>query len=215
MTRQLTPAQAWSRLLEGNSRFVKGDVLHPDQGASHRAELSAAQFPFAVLFGCSDSRVAAEIVFDQGLGDLFVVRTAGHVIDTTVVGSIEYGVDLLSCPLVVVLAHDSCGAVAAATTALTTGQLPRGFVRAIVDRVIPSMVSMGGVAELEGVDPAVLGREHVRNTMQMLLSYSAGLSESVEKGTCAVVALEYTLVDGTVRLVDWVGDIGVERAPAA
>jgi carbonic anhydrase len=113
--RPTTPAEALSALREGNERFVRGEMLHPSQGVDHRSELSVAQHPFAVIFGCSDSRVAAEIIFDQGLGDVFVVRTAGHVLDTTVIGSIEYGVDVLGASLVVVLGHDSCGAVAAAT----------------------------------------------------------------------------------------------------
>src|SRR5690606_2426708 len=98
--------------------------------------------PFAVIFGCSDSRVAAEIIFDQGLGDTFVVRTAGHVLDTTVIGSIEYGIGVLDSRLVVVLAHDSCGAVAAAAHTLATGEQATGFVRAVVDRVIPSIVNV-------------------------------------------------------------------------
>ena len=117
----MTPAEAWSALLAGNDRFVRGEMEHPSQGVDRRAALAAAQAPFAVLFGCSDSRVAAEIVFDRGLGDLFVVRTAGHVVDTTVLGSIEYGVQVLGAPLVVVLGHDSCGAVGAAADALATG----------------------------------------------------------------------------------------------
>jgi carbonic anhydrase len=104
----LTPAEAWSALRDGNDRFVRGAMEHPSQGIDHRASLSREQHPFAVIFGCSDSRVAAEIIFDQGLGDVFVVRTAGHVLDTTVIGSIEYGVELLGASLVVVLGHDSC-----------------------------------------------------------------------------------------------------------
>lgn len=210
MPNQITPAAAWAVLREGNARFVAGQMQHPSQGTDRRTELSSEQEPFAVIFGCSDSRVAAEIIFDQGLGDLFVVRTAGHVLDTTVVGSIEYGVDLLAAPLVVVLGHDRCGAVAAATTALTTGQLPRGFVRAIVDRVIPSIVSLGGVGVggLASLDAATLGREHTRHTVQMLQSYSAGLSEAIAAGRCAIVGVEYTLTDGRVSLIESVGDIG-------
>src|SRR5699024_6642889 len=87
-----SPAAAWRALKAGNARFVSDTMLHPSQGAARRAELAVAQNPFAVIFGCSDSRVAAEIIFDQGLGDAFVVRTAGHVLDTTVIGSIEYGI---------------------------------------------------------------------------------------------------------------------------
>ena len=210
MANSITPAAAWATLRDGNARFVAGQMRHPSQSADRRAELSEEQQPFAVILGCSDSRVAAEIVFDQGLGDLFVVRTAGHVLDTTVVGSIEYGVDLLHTPLVVVLAHDRCGAVAAAATALATGELPRGFVRAIVDRVIPSIVGMGGggIGGLASLDAAALGREHTRHTVQMLQSYSAGLSEAIAAGRCASVGAEYTLADGRISVVESVGDIG-------
>ena len=215
MSRPTTPAEAWSALLEGNLRFVTGQMAHPSQDAARRTELSAAQNPFAVIFGCSDSRVAAEIVFDQGLGDLFVVRTAGHVVDTTVLGSIEYGVEVLGAPLVVVLGHDSCGAVGAAAEALATGRMPGGFVRAVVDRVIPSIVHLpasdgtddDGTDRRAVVDPVTLGREHVRHTVGMLLSYSSGLRTAVEEGRCAIVGLEYALVEGRVRLVESSGAI--------
>ena len=228
MTHRLTPAQAWSQLLAGNARFVRGEMEHPSQGVDRRSELTAQQDPFAVIFGCSDSRVAAEIIFDQGLGDLFVVRTAGHVVDTTVIGSIEYGVQILHAPLVVVLGHDSCGAVGAAAEALTTGRMPSGFVRAVVDRVIPSIVHLPrtsdqGAAEdgdglapwADGVrpmvvpTPEVLGREHVRHTVRMLQSYSAGLSGAVAEGRCAIVGLEYALLDGRVRMVEFAGGLEV------
>ena len=208
----VTPAEAWSALRDGNDRFVRGEMEHPSQGIDHRASLSGEQHPFAVIFGCSDSRVAAEIIFDQGLGDVFVVRTAGHVLDTTVIGSIEYGVELLGASLVVVLGHDSCGAVAAATTALTTGELPRGFVRAIVDRVIPSIVNIAGGEDrraLASLSAAELGHEHVRHTVSMLQGYSAALAAAVDEGRCAIVGLEYTLADGRVHIVEKLGDIGV------
>ena len=215
-----TPAEAWAALQEGNSRFVGGQADHPNQNVERRAELSAAQAPFAVLFGCSDSRVAAEIIFDRGLGDLFVVRTAGHVVDTTVIGSIEFGVDLLHTPLVVVLGHHGCGAVGAAAEALASGSLPNNFVRAIVDRVIPSLVT--GTAERDGADGSVnkdsltlhlvdqrhLLTEHVRSTVHMLHDYSAVLEEAVAQGRCAIVGMEYDLADGTARTVEVIGDVG-------
>jgi carbonic anhydrase len=182
---------------------------HPSQGFDRRAQLKVAQHPFAVVFGCSDSRVAAEIIFDQGLGDVFVVRTAGHVIDTTVIGSIEYGVEILDTPLVVVLGHDNCGAVAAAAHALRTGEQPPGLVRAVVDRVIPSIVNItaanGGFASISADE---LRREHVRHTVSMLHSYSAGLTKAVEEGRCAIVGVEYDLEDGKARLIEAIGDIG-------
>ncbi|MDM7830756.1 carbonic anhydrase [Cellulomonas edaphi] len=208
MPRELTPAEAWAALREGNERFVRGEMEHPSQSIERRAELSAEQHPFAVLFGCSDSRVAAEIIFDQGLGDLFVVRTAGHVLDTTVIGSIEYGVSVLGAPLVVVLGHDSCGAVAAATAALTDGDIPPGFVRAVVDRVIPSIVSLvGNGQDISSVEASALGHEHVRHTVQMLQGYSVSLAEAVAEGRCAIVGLEYTLSDGKVQVAEVVGSI--------
>ncbi|GII99680.1 carbonic anhydrase [Sediminihabitans luteus] len=208
-----TPREAWERLRHGNQRFVEGTVQHPSQDAGRRAELTVAQHPFAVVFGCSDSRVAAEIIFDQGLGDAFVVRTAGHVIDTTVLGSIEYGVDILGASLVVVLGHDSCGAVAAAAHTLETGEQAGGFVRAVVDRVIPSIVNITAsgrnVRGEDGeVDPDLLRREHVRHTVSMLHSYSAGLASAVAEGRCAVVGVEYSLTEGQARLVEVLGDVG-------
>jgi carbonic anhydrase len=154
MSTDLSPAQAWKRLQEGNARFVADAMEHPSQGTARRSEVAVEQHPHAVLFGCSDSRVAAEIIFDQGLGDLFVVRTAGHVLDTTVIGSIEYGVDILGTPLVVVLGHDHCGAVGAATQALLTGRMPTGFVRAVVDRVIPSLLTHAELAAGQAVAAA-------------------------------------------------------------
>jgi len=205
---ELTPAQAWSALREGNERFVRGEMDHPSQSIEKRTELSSAQHPFAVLFGCSDSRVAAEIIFDQGLGDLFVVRTAGHVLDTTVIGSIEFGVEVLGAPLVVVLGHDSCGAVKAATAALTEGTTTPGFVRAVVDRVIPSIVGMVSQGQdLSTIDAAALGHEHVKNTVQMLQDYSVTLARAVTEGRCAIIGLEYDLVDGRVRVAETVGDL--------
>jgi carbonic anhydrase len=215
--RPLTPAEAWATLRSGNDRFVADTPLHPSQGAARRRETSAGQHPHAVIFGCSDSRVAAEIIFDQGLGDTFVIRTAGHVVDTTVIGSIEFGVDVLHVPLVVVLGHDSCGAVGAAVHTLTTGEQASGFVRAVVDRVIPSIaqITSAGHGAMQSVDPDVLRTEHVRNTVDMLHSYSAGLAEAVAQGRCAIVGVEYDLAEGHARLVEVVGEVGEEPiAPA-
>jgi carbonic anhydrase len=206
--RPTTPAQAWAALVAGNERFVEGRMRHPSQDAGRRAELSQAQSPFAVVFGCSDSRVAAEIVFDEGLGDLFVVRTAGHVIDATVLGSIEYGVEVLGAPLVVVLGHDGCGAVRAAARALADGEVPRGPVRAVVDRVIPSIVGLAATGRpVSSLDAEDLAREHLRATAHMLADYSDALAHRIADGTCAVVAAGYTLADGTVRLAEVAGSV--------
>ncbi len=217
-----TPAAAWAALLEGNRRFVAGDMRHPGQNMARRNEVSTSQHPFAVLFGCSDSRVASELIFDQGLGDLFVVRNAGHVLDTTVIGSIEFGVDLLDTPLVVVLGHENCGAVGAAHEALVSGNTPNGMVRAIVDRVTPSIVTRAPSHALDGTDAPADGdgfeivlpdademvREHVRETVHMLGAYSQILAQAVADGRCAIVGAQYSLSEGRVRLVEALGDIG-------
>ena len=214
--RPTTPAEAWAALMAGNQRFVEGTPAYRDQGIRHRQELSVAQYPFAVIFGCSDSRLAAEIIFDQGLGDAFVVRTAGHVVDTTVIGSIEYGVSILGAPLVVVLGHDSCGAVQAAVDALTTGTMPSGFVRAIVDRVIPSIITRNSLESTltyglpHHPSANALLREHVTNTTRTITAYSQALAVAIEEGSVAVVGVEYTLAEGRARLVAVQGDVGAE-----
>jgi carbonic anhydrase len=201
----LNPRQALSELLDGNQRFAEDRPTKTDQDRSRRAELANGQHPFAVVFGCGDSRVAAELVFDQGLGRLFVVRTAGHVVDAGVLGSVEFGVDLLSIPLVVVLGHDSCGAVTAGVEALENGTMPGGFLRDIVEHVAPSVLAAQRAGDAS-VNSAVA--EHVRQTTRLLVERSPVLSGAVEAGRCAVVGLVYSLVEGSVRLVDVIGDVG-------
>src|ERR1700757_3430282 len=187
------PASAWKALKEGNERFVAGRPAHPSQSIEHRASLAAGQKPTAIIFGCADSRVAAEIIFDQGLGDMFVVRTAGHVIDSAVLGSIEYAVAVLDVPLIVVLGHDSCGAVRATLKALDDGGIPRGYVRDLVERVTPSILA-GRREGLSKVDE--FEARHVRETAAQLLSRSTAISDAVGSGRLAIVGLTYQLADG-------------------
>lgn len=210
MPTTLSPAQAFAHLKAGNTRFVTNVMEHPSQGFDRREELQVAQHPVATFFGCSDSRVAAEIIFDQGLGDLFVVRTAGHVVDTTVIGSIEYAVEVLKTPLIVVLGHDKCGAVHAAAEALATGVQPNGFVRAITDRIIPSIVTMTAQpGSIDTFDENTLRTEHVKHTVSMLHSYSALVAAAVAEGRCAIIGLEYDLADGQAHLISSIGNIDV------
>ncbi|MET7356526.1 carbonic anhydrase [Streptomyces mirabilis] len=194
----LTPSEAFELLLAGNQRFVVGKPQHPNQDAARRAETAPGQRPFAVLFGCSDSRLAAEIIFDRGLGDLFVVRTAGHVAGPEVLGSIEYGVTVLDCPLVVILGHDSCGAVAATRAALTDGVGASGYVRDLIERVTPSVLA-ARAAGLTADDDIIA--EHIRHTVDLLLDRSRILADQVNSGRTAVVGLSYRLADGSARLV--------------
>jgi carbonic anhydrase len=192
------PDDAFAMLLAGNHRFVAGTPEHPNQDAARRAKVAPGQTPFAVLFGCSDSRLAAEIIFDRGLGDLFVVRTAGHVLGPEVLGSIEYGVSVLGCPLVVVLGHDSCGAVAAARAAVADGATADGYVRDVIEKVTPSVLAANAAGRTEDADFIA---EQIRHTVALLLDRSRIVSEAVDAGRTAVAGLAYRLVDGAAELV--------------
>jgi carbonic anhydrase len=191
--RPTTPDEALAELLAGNERFVAGERIHPHQDAEHRAAVAEAQRPFAVVFGCSDSRLAAEIIFDRGLGDLFVVRTAGHIIGAEVLASIEYGVSVLGAPLVVVLGHDSCGAILAAQAALS-GATPEPGLRAIVDRVIPSL------HRAQRIERTDVDAVHVQRTVDILTDMDSSLAKRVADGDCAVVGMTYRLADGRVTV---------------
>ena len=199
------PVSAWKALKEGNERFVAGQPEHPSQSIEHRASLAEEQKPTAVVFGCADSRVAAEIIFDQGLGDMFVVRTAGHVIDSAVLGSVEYAVTVLNVPLIVVLGHDSCGAVKATLAALDDGAVPGGYVRDVVERVTPSIL-LGRRDGLTRVDE--FETRHVNETAAQLRSRSTAIADRVDAGALAIAGVTYQLADGRVVLRDYLGDIG-------
>jgi carbonic anhydrase len=198
----LTPALAWQRLRDGNKRFVAGTSSHPNQDASRRSSLVEDQHPFAVIFGCADSRLAAEIIFDLGLGDAFVVRTAGQVIDDAVLGSLEYSVSELDVPLIVVLGHDHCGAVTATKTAVETGQMPVGFIRSLVERITPSVLTSLRNNQTDINDMVV---ENVKQTSQRLVDSSRVISGAVDSGRTAVIGLAYSLADGRADLVSSIG----------
>lgn len=193
-----TPAAAWQRLREGNARFVAGESMHPNQDASRRQSVAGGQNPFAVIFGCSDSRLAAEIIFDLGLGDAFVVRTAGQVIDDAVLGSIEYSVANLGTPLIMVLGHDSCGAVTAAHSVAGSGQMPRGFQRDLIERIMPSVLETQRRGH-QDVNAAVV--EHTKQTASRLMEQSRVIADAVSNGEVAVVGVFYHLEDGEAEHV--------------
>jgi carbonic anhydrase len=192
------PSEAWQRLLEGNDRFVSGNARHPNQDASRRSALVNSQNPFAVIFGCSDSRLAAEIIFDLGLGDAFVVRTAGHVIDDAVLGSLEYAVAVLRVPLIVVLGHDNCGAVTATKNAVETGEMPPRFIRDLVERITPSVLTSLRDDKVDINDMVV---EHAKQTVARLLESSQVISAAVKDSSTAVVGVAYRLEEGRAQLV--------------
>lgn len=202
-----TPASAFQKLASGNARFRSGAVEHPDQDAAKRMELSTGQKPFALIFGCADSRVAAEIIFDQGLGDLFVVRTAGHIIDFGVLGSIEFGIDLLQIPLIIILGHDSCGAVTATLESAATNQMPGGYIRDIVERVMPSALAARAQSESGKLEVDEVVAVHVMETAKLLAERSQVVARAIDEGRLAIVGATYKLHDGEIHLEGSIGEI--------
>ncbi len=196
---QPVPAEAWQEMVEGNERFVSGQPRHPRQDVERRSELAGGQRPRAALFGCADSRLAAEIIFDQGLGDLFVVRNAGQVISDSVVGSLEYAVAVLEVPLIVVLGHDACGAVGAAieSTQLDAPPLPPHIWRQIAPSVPAARRVMRRNGSGSTISPEEVGREHLRDTVGELLHSSELISDAVANGRLAIVGANYRLAEGT------------------
>jgi carbonic anhydrase len=202
----LTPIDAWQRLVEGNTRFLAGRPDHPSQDAETRARLATTQTPLATFFGCSDSRVAAEILFDQGLGDLFVVRNAGQVVSAEAVGSLEYAVAVLGVPLVVVLAHDRCGAVRAAVDdAAPDGSPLPPMIARLVSSIRPAVDAVRAAHPGAEIDAEEVGRAHLERTVAGLLEASELLSAAVADGSVAVVGARYRLTEGRVERLLSVG----------
>lgn len=189
------------RLKEGNDRFVRGESTHIDvDSASLRGELAAGQKPFAVILGCSDSRVPVELVFDQGLGDLFVIRIAGNITNPSQIASVEFAVEQFGVDLVVVLGHSNCGAVAATVDALLNDpDKPVGY---IVDRIRPGIAPLlcQNLSQQEIIEQGV--RANVERSVQTLLTNSAILGDANRDQKLEVVGAEYDLHTGVVTFFD-------------
>ena len=200
MRRPKEAAGALTRLKEGNARFVSGRLSHAHQAANWRKHLTASQQPFATILACSDSRVPPELVFDQGFGDLFVIRVAGNIIATDVLGSLQYATRHLHTPLVVVMGHESCGAVTAAVEALEGRAKEPRFIAALVAAIEPGLKDLP--ADLEGADRVHAAVEaNVRWSMRQL----AALPESqlaLKRKKSALVGAVYDIAGGTVRFLD-------------
>jgi carbonic anhydrase len=182
------------RLLEGNRRFVQARQRHPDATPRRRREVAGGQHPFAVVLACADSRVAPELLFDTGLGDLFTVRVAGNLLNDENVASIEYAVEHLHVPLVVVLGHERCGAVAAA---LEKKELP-GHLGSLARGLAPAVAAAEG-RQGDRLDLAV--RANVEHVVQALRASHPILAEHAAKGALRIVGARYDLDTGEVELV--------------
>lgn len=196
--RPATPAAAFTRLMEGNKRWVSGDLRHPDRDPNRRQFVAQAQEPFGAILSCIDSRVPPELLFDTGLGDLYVMRTGGEAIGPVVTGSVEYGPMTSGTPLIVVLGHQRCGAVEAAYKSIRDGKPLPGNLEAIAKALRPAYEQ---AAREGGADPVeTMARAQVTLTAAGLRS-NQDLAPLVRKGTLAVVGAYYSLDTGEVEVL--------------
>jgi carbonic anhydrase len=187
-------------LKEGNRRFAEGRVLHAHQAADWRAHLTQGQHPFATIVSCSDSRVPPELVFDQGFGDLFVIRVAGNVIDPDVIGSIGYAVRHLKTALIVVMGHEGCGAVTAAVNAIDGQDTEPKYIAALLQHIIPGLSGIDRSLSAERrINLAV--EANVRHSVKLLERIPEG-REAIEQGQVRLVPAVYELASGIVRFLD-------------
>jgi carbonic anhydrase len=187
----LNSEQALLRLKEGNERFVTKKCIHPNQSAERQAEVVKGQSPFAAILSCSDSRVPPEILFDQGIGDLFIVRVAGNILSEEILGTIEYSAEHLGIPLVLVLGHQKCGAVQAAVSG---GKVP-GKIQRLVEALHPAVAK---AKNLSGDLVENVVRANVERTVEQLKESEPIMAELVHKGKVRVIGGYYSLETGRV-----------------
>ncbi|MBE7219849.1 MAG: carbonic anhydrase [Caulobacteraceae bacterium] len=197
----MSPDEALALLKEGNRRFVGGNPVQSHMtGPQLRTSLAHEQRPFCVLVGCSDSRVSPELLFGRGLGDLFIVRNAGNVVDLAAMGSIEYGVAVLGAPLVLVLGHERCGAVQAAVKVVQEDATYPGSIGQMIEPIIPAVLRAQRENPHDLVDQSVRANVHriverLRNTEQML-------QEPQRSGRLKIIGARYDLDDGSVEFFE-------------
>src|SRR5947208_3375933 len=201
----LTATEALARLQQGNRRFIANQTTSDSLDQARRAALAVKQEPFAIILGCSDSRVPAELVFDQGFGDLFVIRVAGNIVALSQVGSVEFAASKFGTKLVVVMGHSGCGAITAAVEELLDGASTESRnLRSIVDRVRPSVESV--IAGRRDVDRETLIRDsviaNVRASVDHLRHGSEMLEHLVATQGLVIVGAKYSLGRGVVTFLD-------------
>jgi carbonic anhydrase len=192
----IAPAEAIARLKDGNSRYTNGNLQHPGQTTERRAELAKSQHPFAIIVSCSDSRVPPEIVFDQGIGDLFICRVAGNVINDESLGSIEYAVDHLGVRLILVLGHQRCGTVQAAKETIATKGKAFGHIESLVTAIKPAVE-----ATVNGDLDATI-KANVKHVVDALRASTPILKPKVDADELKVVGATYSLDTGFVSFLD-------------
>jgi len=190
------PAEVLAKLTEGNQRFVSGHMQHPRQDPARRTELATGQAPAAIIVSCSDSRTTPEVLFDEGLGDLFVVRVAGNVLDDHALGSIEYAAEHLGTRLVVVLGHQRCGAVKAAKETIASGSMPHDHIASLVEAIRPAVLAT------KGEDVEATCKANVHDVAKALRDSQPVLHGMTGSGQLEVVGAYYDLDTGVVTFLD-------------
>ncbi|MFE7275880.1 carbonic anhydrase [Streptomyces sp. NPDC057623] len=193
-----SPWAAFARLMDGNKRWVNETLQHPDRDAKRRQFVAEEQKPYGVILSCIDSRVPPELLFDTGIGDLFVMRTGGQVVAPVVTGSVEYGPMTAGTPLIVVLGHQRCGAVKAAYTALKDNKPLPGNLQSIAEALRPAYEEVSKQKHADPVD--AMTRVHITQTSADLRT-NADLAPLVKKGNLAVVSAYYSLDSGKVEVL--------------
>jgi carbonic anhydrase len=191
---EITPDAALKKLMQGNQRYIQQKRTFPDQARSRIVEVAQGQHPFATILACSDSRVAPEIIFDQGLGNLFDIRVAGNFLDDVVLGNMEYAAVELGVPLLVILGHERCGAVKAALD----GKAVPGHISTLVAAIKPAVDTTKNQLG-DAWDNAV--RANVKMNVKKLKSLSPILAEAVKAGKLKVVGGRYDLDSGKVEII--------------
>lgn len=196
--------QALKRLCEGNQRFMLGKTLYHENQHQRRADLLAGQSPFAIILGCADSRVPAELVFDQGLGDLFVIRIAGNIVAPSQIGSVEFAVEKFGTPLIVVLGHTQCGAISATIEAITQGpgQSIAQHLGSIVKRIAPNVRNLLKLSLPAAQLEARACEANIRASVQQLRNSSEFLERELLASRIQVVGAQYNLESGQVHIYE-------------
>lgn len=189
----LSADEALTKLLNGNKRYVDGQFFHPHQMAKDRENVAKSQAPFAIIVSCSDSRVPPEVIFDQGIGDIFIIRDAGNIVGNLELGSIEYAAEHLKSSLVMVLGHERCGAV---TATVKGGEVP-GHIKNVVDAIVPAIAR--AKKEGDAVDNTI--RANVELVVEQIKTSEPILAEMVKEGKIKVVGAYYDLDSGVIEVI--------------
>lgn len=216
---RIAPQVAWNELMEGHLRFRAGKPAHPHQHADYRRSLEAGQDPNVALFGCADSRVPPDAIFDRGFGDIFIARNMGQILHRDITATMEFGVSALGVAVIIILSHSSCGAISAAITSCGPDPVTHSpAIQGELDDIVPAVRGVwgsDGVVDPGAIDADEVGRRHAVWTMEALIDSSELISSAIERGQLAIVACQYDLAASLVIPIEVRGDLDPHAIPVA